>query len=83
MFTEVLTAPVFGPVKAVIWLADKLIAAAEAEFFDEGRVRGQLLQLQARFDMGEITETDYDEQESALLWQLNAIREAKAERRRQ
>ena len=83
MFTEVLTAPVLGPIKGIIWLADKLIAAAEAEFFDEGRVRGQLLQLQTRLDMGEITETEYDDEESALLWQLNAIREAKAERRRQ
>jgi len=32
-------------------------------------------------DMGEISEEEYDEQEKVLVEQLNAIREAKAERR--
>jgi len=78
---DLLTSPVLGPIRGVHWLATKVAEAAEGELLDEDRVRNELLELQMRLDMGEITEEQYDEQERVLLEQLNAIREAKAERR--
>ena len=78
-----LTLPVLGPIRGVHWLATKVTEAAEAELLDEGKVRNKLLELQMRLDMGEISEEEYDEQEKVLVEQLNAIREAKAERRQQ
>jgi len=80
---DLLTSPVLGPIRGVHWLATKVTEAAEAELLDEDRVRNKLLELQMRFDMGEISEEEYDEQEKVLVEQLNAIREAKAERRQQ
>ncbi len=67
----------------VHWLAKKVTEEAERELLDEDRVRAQLLELQIRYDLGEVTEEEYDEQESVLVERLNAIREAKAERGRQ
>ena len=64
----------------VHWVAKKVTEEAEREVLDEDRVRGQLLELQTDYDLGEITEEEYDEQESILMERLNAIREAKAER---
>jgi len=78
---DLLTSPVLGPIRGVHWLATKVIEAAEAELLDEDRVRNKLLELQMHLDMGEISEEEYDEQEKVLVEQLNAIREAKAERR--
>lgn len=78
-----LTSPMLGPVKGVHWLAKKVAEAAEGELLDEDRVRGELLELQMRLEMDEITEEEYDEQERRLIGQLDAIREAKAERRQQ
>ena len=67
----------------VHWLAKKVTEEAERELLDEDRVRAQLLELQIRYDLGEVSEEKYDEQESILVERLNAIREAKAERGRQ
>ena len=78
-----LTSPVLGPIRGVHWLATKVTEAAENELLDESKVRGELSELQMRLDMGEITEEEYDEQEKVLVERLNAIREAKAERRQQ
>ena len=67
----------------VHWLAKKVTAEAERELLDENRVRAQLLELQVRYDLGEVSEENYAEQEKILVERLNAIREAKAERGRQ
>ena len=77
---NLLTSPVLGPIRGVHWLANKVTEAAEGELLDEDRVRGELLELQMRLEMGEITEEEYDEQERVLVERLNTIREAKAER---
>ena len=81
LILDLLTAPVLGPIRGVHWLAKKVAEAAEGELLDEDRVRNELLELQMRLDIGDITEEEYDEQEKVLVEQLNAIREAKAERR--
>ena len=80
---DLLTSPVLGPIRGVHWLANKVTEAAEGELLDESKVRGELLELQMRLDMGEIIEEEYDKQEKVLVERLNAIREAKAERRQQ
>jgi len=77
---DLLTAPVLGPIRGLHWLAAKVAETAEGELLDEEQVRNELLELQMRLDTGEISEADYDEQEKALVEQLNAIRQAKAER---
>jgi len=80
---DLLTSPVLGPIRGIHWLAAKIAEAAEGELLDEDQVRNELLELQMRLDTGEISEEEYDEQEKVVVEQLNAIREAKAERRQQ
>lgn len=78
-FLDLLMSPVLGAPMAVHWLANKLSQEAEHELLDESRVRAELLELQGRYDLGEINDDEYDEQETALLKRLSAIREVKAE----
>ena len=80
---NLLTFPVLGPMGGIHWLATKVTEAAEGELLDEDRVRGELLELQMRLEMAELSEEEYDEQENVLVERLNAIREAKAERHQQ
>ena len=80
---DLLTSPVLGAPRMVCWLANKLIQEAEHQLLDEGRVRAELMELQTRYDLGEVNEEEYDQQEIVLMEQLNAIREAKAERDQQ
>ena len=66
----------------VHWMAKKFAEEAEHELLDEDRVRAELLELQTRYDLGEVSEEEYDERERVLLERLNAIREAKSEQQR-
>ena len=74
---DLLTLPVLGPIRGVHWLAKKVAEQAEKELSDEEGLRGELLELQMRYDLGEVTEAEYSQREAALIERLNAIREAK------
>ena len=76
--TGLLTLPVLGAPRIVHWMSKQTIEEAEKEYLDEGLVRGELLDLQQRYDAGEVEEEEYDRQEKALLERLNVIREFKA-----
>ena len=80
---DLLTLPALGAPRLVHWLARTLAEQAEWELLDEERVRGQLLELQERYDAGELTEEEYDRQEAILLDRLKAIREIKERRARE
>ena len=71
---DLLTAPVLGAPRMVCWLASKLIEEAERQLLDEGRVRAELMELQTRYDLGEVNEEEYDQQEKELLDRLDAAR---------
>ena len=80
---DLLTLPVIGAPKLVQWLSRKLAEEAERELLDDGRLQAELLELQTRYDLGEVSEEEYEEQEAILLERLSAIREAKSELRQQ
>ena len=48
--------------------------------FDEGRVRTALMDLQELLDAGDLTEEEYDQQETILMQRLTEIRRIKSER---
>ncbi len=80
---DLLTLPALGGPRLVHWLARTLAEQAERELLDGERVRGQLLELQERYEAGELTEEEYDPQEAILLDRLKAIREIKERRARE
>ena len=71
--------PWFIPVKGVVWIASKLKKTAEEDVTDEGRIQEQLLELQMRFEMDEISEQEYDRREDRLMEELESIRKYKEE----
>lgn len=76
--TDLLTLPVLGPIKGVMWIARQAAEQAERELYDEDTVRGQIQELELRHDLGEISEEEYLAAEERLLTRLRAIRERKA-----
>jgi hypothetical protein len=76
--TDLLTFPVLGPIKGVIWIAEKVNEQVEKELYDEEKVRGQLMEMELRLDLGEISEEEYLEVEEVLLERLRIIRERQA-----
>jgi len=69
----------FSPIKLTVWLGEKLRDAAYNEMTDESKIREGLLHLQMRFEMDEISEAEYEKQETRLMEQLEMIRKMKEE----
>lgn len=78
LFGMLLTFPVSVPLKGVMWLAETLQERAEGEIYNEDAVRGRLMELELRLDMGEITEEEYQVAEDELVALLVKIRERRA-----
>lgn len=78
---KLLTLPVTGPLKGVVWIAEQVAEQAERELYDGEKVRGQLLELELRYDLGEISEEEYLAAEEVLLARLKVIRERQAAER--
>ena len=70
---DVLLAPVTIPA----WLCKKIHDVGETEMTDTGAVHEELLELQMRFELDEITEEEYQQKEAELLERLEAIRKYK------
>lgn len=60
-----------APLNAVVWLGKKLNDVAVEEFSDEGRIKEQLMELQMRFELDEISEEELIKQEKKLLERLS------------
>ena len=71
--------PFFLPLKGMVWISSKLRKTAKEDVTDEGGIQEQLLDLQMRFEMDEISEEEYDRRETQLMEKLEAIRRYKEE----
>ena len=67
---RVLTLPIVGPARAGWWVLEQVVAAAEAERYDEGQIMAQLRSLSSDLDEGRITEQEHAAAEAALLERL-------------
>jgi hypothetical protein len=74
---SIVTAPILGPFKGLMWLVETLAAHAESELYDEDNIRKGLAALEERFELGEITEEEFETAETALLERLNEARRMK------
>ena len=66
-----------APLNGVIWLGNKINELVEKELSDPGPIKEQLMELQLRFEMDEIDEKKYMEEEEKLLARLDAIQKRK------
>ena len=80
---DLLSFPVTGPLKGLLWIAEKVKDQAEGEIYNEDNIRGQLMERELHLDLGEITEDEYMAAEEELLARLRVIREYKAAQARE
>jgi len=72
---SILTAPVLGPIKGLLWLARTIEEQANAELYDADKVRGELAELELALDLKQIDLAEYEAREEMLLQRLREIRE--------
>ena len=69
LVTGLLTLPL-APVRGTMWVAERLLEEAERELDDPQAIEAQLLDVEARFERGEIPEEEYELLEDALMRRL-------------
>jgi hypothetical protein len=73
ILTGLLTLPL-APVRGTIWIAEKLAAEAERQLDDETSVRRLLAEAERDFELGLLTEAEFEAAEDALLDRLDELR---------
>ncbi|MFE6621690.1 gas vesicle protein GvpG [Streptomyces sp. NPDC008086] len=73
LVTGILTLP-FAPVRGIGWVLDKVVKAAEDEYYDPAPVQEALVKLERARDEGGVDEEEFARQEEALLHRLEEIR---------
>lgn len=73
----IVSAPVVGPIKGVLWIVRTLAEHAERELYDEDNIRRDLAALEQRYELGSITAEQYESAETELLERLNQARRMK------
>ncbi len=73
MILRLLFAPITAPIDGIAWIAEKIQEQVDAEVDDKENLQKRLLALQLAFDMGEISEADFEVQEEELLLAIQAL----------
>jgi hypothetical protein len=77
LITGILKLPL-APVTGTVWIAEKLLEQAEAEYYDENAIQARLREIEAARQAGDIGEDDAAQAEEELLERLLEGRARKA-----
>ncbi|MGK4585247.1 gas vesicle protein GvpG [Kitasatospora sp. HPMI-4] len=73
LFTEILALPV-APVRGTIWVLERVVEAAEDEYYDPVPIQQELVALENALLAGDIDEETFNQREDELLDRLDEIR---------
>ncbi|HEY9631309.1 MAG TPA: gas vesicle protein GvpG [Coleofasciculaceae cyanobacterium] len=76
MFFDLLIAPLTAPLNGIVWIGEKILEQANTALDEKENLSKRLLSLQLAFDMGEISEEDFEVQEEELLLAIQAEEDA-------
>jgi uncharacterized membrane protein len=71
LITGLLTLPL-APVRGTMWIAERLLDEAERELSDPATIEQELLEAEARYERGEISDDEFERLEDELLRRLTA-----------
>ena len=75
MFLDLLFFPVTGPIGGLIWIGEKIQERADIEYDEAENLHKLLLSLQLSYDMGNISEEEFEIREEELLLKIQALEE--------
>ncbi|WP_327242692.1 gas vesicle protein GvpG [Streptomyces sp. NBC_01320] len=73
LFAQILTLPL-APVRGVGWVVERVVEAAERDYYDPGPVERELAELEKALLSGAIDEETFDQREDELLDRLDEIK---------
>lgn len=76
---DVLLLPAALPVKGIMFVVEQVKDTVDKELFDEATVQKKLVALQMMYELGEVSESEFERTQAALVERLIAIKRALAE----
>ncbi|WMX43731.1 gas vesicle protein GvpG [Streptomyces roseicoloratus] len=73
LVTEIVALPA-APLRGVMWVLDKVVRAAEREYYDPGPVQEALAALERERQEGGVDDEEFEQREQALMRRLEEIR---------
>ena len=77
LLTNILLFPISGPVAGIKWSLRKVQQVVDEELTDDSSIKQELMELQMRLELGEITEKEFAAFEKDILARLREIAEMK------
>ena len=74
LLTKLLFFPIAGPVAGIKWSLGKVQNVVEEELTDDTPIKQDLMELQMRLELGDITDAEYLEREAELMARLRDVR---------
>ncbi|NUP09662.1 MAG: gas vesicle protein GvpG [Polyangiaceae bacterium] len=75
LLSDILLAPVTGPAHLFVSLLETIRDQANAQMPSQEKLKDELVRLNARLELGEIDEAEFQKQEEELLAELKQMRE--------
>lgn len=75
LLTHLLFWPVTAPVAGVKWTLTKVQRVVEEELVDDTPIKQELMELNMRLELGDITDEEYAAEEAVLMRRLREVRE--------
>jgi len=72
--TKLLFFPIAGPVAGIRWSLSKVQSVVEEELTDDTPVKQNLMELQMKLELGDITSEEYAEREAVIIARLRDVR---------
>jgi gas vesicle protein GvpG len=69
LLTGLLTLPL-APVRGTIWVAERVLEEAERQLNDPDLIEQQIVEAEAAYERGEMSEEEFDQIEEELLQRL-------------
>lgn len=66
--------PVTGPLQGIRFITQQIAEELDAQLLDERRIQGELMTITLHHDMGQISDAEFEAEETILLERLDAIR---------
>lgn len=79
MFLDLLMAPITAPLSGITWIAEQVLEKADTALDAKENLGKQLLALQLAFDMGDISEEEFEVQEEELLLAIQTLEDEERE----
>lgn len=76
---NILGAPVVGPLKLTKWIGEKIGEVADQQLGGEDQLKGELIELQMKLEMEEITPEAYSKREKEILERIKALKAEKGD----